>query len=442
MISRKTSFSLLLIAGVLLVGCTQSSSTGSSPSPGSPATPAKQPVQTPSSIANNNTLPRPSSAPGVTPAPSIAPVIPVVSVPPGATMDFNAVVFINMENKRHASDANNWAILENNGKTVAYGLMTASSATNASPLQSGGAYSAANLKIDMKYMDPSLPPQGTGQLSICEIQGPMSPSVTSANCVKSSTQGDSTRPTSWYRVNAPYSVSGSNLSINNRAYGNGDDVTGGLSLNHVMFSPAQGAQVATNDDASSPLVLDLDRDDKLSLTPVPKKGSAFPRFDLLALGYQTLTGWVKPNDGLLALDVNNDGKINDGTELFGEASYSVKPVGKFELSPFMDGFQALAQYDLNHDGVIDEKDAIFSKLLIWRDKNMNGISEKGELRTLKEEKIKAIYLAKTKLGTVGNWPKVNGNQIRLEGGFVWEDGTKGKIFDVWFAQDHQALSRK
>lgn len=63
----------------------------------------------------------------------------------------------------------------------------------------------------------------------------------------------------------------------------------------------------------SPLVLDLDGDG-IELTALNEKPT---RFDLDGDGFREATGWVKPDDGLLVLDRNNDGFINDISELFG-----------------------------------------------------------------------------------------------------------------------------
>ena len=76
----------------------------------------------------------------------------------------------------------------------------------------------------------------------------------------------------------------------------------------------------------------------------------------------------------MALDKNNDGKINDGTELFGTKSG--------------DGFKDLAEYDEDKNGWIDENDSIFSKLKVWtKDEDGND-----RLLNLKEADVGAIYL--------------------------------------------------
>ena len=55
------------------------------------------------------------------------------------------------------------------------------------------------------------------------------------------------------------------------------------------------------------------------------------------------SGWVAPDDGLLAFDRNGDGFVTDHTELFGDMQ--------------TDGFIALADLDSNNDGIISAANA-------------------------------------------------------------------------------------
>ena len=165
---------------------------------------------------------------------------------------------------------------------------------------------------------------------------------------------------------------------------------------------------------SSPLVLDLDGDG-IELTSVDGS-TAF--FDVGVDGFAEATGWVAADDGLLALDVDGDGRIDDGSELFGDQT------------GYAHGFLALAQHDDNGDGVIDAADAVFSELVVWQDANTDGISQAGEMRGLAELGIASISTGAT---TTSYW--VAGNEIRYESTFTWADGTTGVVGDAFFAGD-------
>ena len=158
----------------------------------------------------------------------------------------------------------------------------------------------------------------------------------------------------------------------------------------------------------SPLVLDLDGDG-IELTSV-ENGVLF---DLGSDGDLDLTAWVQGDDGLLARDVNQDGTINDQSELFGTLE--------------VDGFHVLAEHDTNNDGVINSDDDVFDELLVWQDTNQDGISQEGELKTLSDHGIASINLAATQTDY-----DLEGSWVAYESSFTYEDGTEGQIVDAWF----------
>lgn len=125
----------------------------------------------------------------------------------------------------------------------------------------------------------------------------------------------------------------------------------------------------------SPILLDLDGDGFL-LTGLAD-GVAF---DIDGDGVVNHVGWTRPAsmDAFLALDLDGDGNIGDGRELFG--NFSTTPDG---ASP-QTGFGVLQIYDQpqwggNAGGKIDRRDAIYGSLLAWVDSNHNGVSEPEEL---------------------------------------------------------------
>ena len=98
------------------------------------------------------------------------------------------------------------------------------------------------------------------------------------------------------------------------------------------------------------------------------------QFDLDEDGKEDSISLLGKGSGFLALDKNEDGEINDGSELFGTKSG--------------DGFADLAQYDDDRNGWIDENDDVFDKLKIWF-KNEDG---EDQLLDLKSADVGAIYL--------------------------------------------------
>lgn len=159
-----------------------------------------------------------------------------------------------------------------------------------------------------------------------------------------------------------------------------------------------------------PLIINLD--DK----PTKMSDQLF-YFDLDGDGEKEEISQLSKGSGLLALDKNEDGIINDGLELFGPATG--------------DGFKELMEYDKDGNGWIDENDPIFEKLRVW---SMNESGEM-ELYTLKESDVGAIYLGRvaTEFMDTDDADKARAI-IRESGIYLHEsDGHAGSVQHIDFA---------
>jgi hypothetical protein len=177
-------------------------------------------------------------------------------------------------------------------------------------------------------------------------------------------------------------------------------------------------------DTSTPIILDLNGDGVKTLSI-----SSGVKFDLFADGRSVNTGWVSSGDGLLVLDRNHDGMINDGAELFGSST----KLANGEKAP--DGYAALRQLDSNHDDVISRDDGAFRDLRVWVDNNSDGVSQAGETKTLESLGIVKIDLDAT-IGTT----KDNGNILGLVSSYETTDGATHAAADVWFAADKNRVN--
>jgi hypothetical protein len=179
-----------------------------------------------------------------------------------------------------------------------------------------------------------------------------------------------------------------------------------------------------------PVILDLDENG------FHLSGPGDPvSFDINADGIPNSIAWTLrgENDAFLCLDRNHNGKIDDGSELFGYAT----PLRSG--APAQIGYRALAEFDDpvsggNGNGKIDAADSIFHGLCVWIDRNHDGVSQPEELYALDQVGIVALGYNYKSLRLVDSY----GNVFRYVSQ-VETRGPAGRVtswptFDIVFAE--------
>ena len=136
-------------------------------------------------------------------------------------------------------------------------------------------------------------------------------------------------------------------------------------------------------------------------------------FDLNADGNTEQISSLAPGSGFLAFDRNQDGKINNGLELFGPASG--------------DGFGELAQLDNDGNGWLDENDPLYAELVVW----MRDEAGNDSLSSLAQKNVGAILLSPVETAFA---LKDSGNalqgQLRETSVFLGETGGAGTVQEI------------
>jgi len=162
--------------------------------------------------------------------------------------------------------------------------------------------------------------------------------------------------------------------------------------------------VGIEQQESDPLVIDVNGDG--FTTSGIEQGAIF---DINADGSLDKVSMVTSDDALLALDINGNGIIDDGSELFGDQR------------GYENGFTYLASFDDNQDGSIDAKDQIFNSLLM-----MKLIDNEQFISKLSDTSIQSIDLG---YGEISN-NTASGDRIVQISDYKSSDGQTGRIADL------------
>ncbi len=152
-------------------------------------------------------------------------------------------------------------------------------------------------------------------------------------------------------------------------------------------------------------------------------------FDVTGDGWKRRTSWIGKDDGILAVDIDGDGKID-------------KP-GEIAFAPNASGAQTdlegLAAFDTHRDGQFDANDRDWSRFGIWQDSNQNGVTDPGEFRKLDQLGVQAVQL-----GSDGRFQVINGQTVHGIGQLQLKDGRTLAMADVTlaFSQERQLANGK
>lgn len=135
-------------------------------------------------------------------------------------------------------------------------------------------------------------------------------------------------------------------------------------------------------------------------------------FDLDSDGKTENVSFVADGSGFLAVDRNGDGKVNDGSELFGPRTG--------------DGFAELSSYDADGNGWIDEQDPIFTQLRVWTRDGLSTLSENG-IAAIATGSVETPFAIKDDANAL----QAN---IRATGIYLSESGAAGTIQQVDLAE--------
>ncbi|WP_319004535.1 S8 family serine peptidase [Methylobacillus caricis] len=172
----------------------------------------------------------------------------------------------------------------------------------------------------------------------------------------------------------------------------------------------QTANDPSKTEYSDPLVLDAGNDGILL-------NAGGVDFDYDADGIAEPIAWTAPTDPLLVIDLNRDGRINNGSELVALTDDG-SPLNLLSLDTAAQGG--------NGDGRLDSEDAAYWQLKLWTDRNQDGYASPGELQSLNDLGITSIDLdpAHIQTATIAGKPGVQGVTA------TYTDGSQRVLWDV------------
>lgn len=181
-----------------------------------------------------------------------------------------------------------------------------------------------------------------------------------------------------------------------------------LSMSRSFYLESNVSVRAGNEAKTDPLVINFEGN-AAELT------TTHFEFDIDANGSLDQIAMLKSGSGMLALDKNQDGVINDGSELFGPRTGN--------------GFEELAAYDEDNNQFIDEADSIYKQLRIW----LRHSDGSQQLMALGEKNVGAIYLGHlTTPFQLKGENNASLGEVASSGIYLTEHGSVGTIQQINF----------
>lgn len=150
-----------------------------------------------------------------------------------------------------------------------------------------------------------------------------------------------------------------------------------------------------------------------------------------APGRPVHSDWPTARTPWLVRDLDGNGRIDDGRELFGSETRLAN--GRRARN----GFEALAALDTNHSGTVDEGDEAFVELQLWRDLDGDRRVGPEELSSLAKNGVISLD---THFDVTPRCDR-RGNCERERSTFTLRDGRLGAVVDVHLPVRRPALAR-
>lgn len=199
------------------------------------------------------------------------------------------------------------------------------------------------------------------------------------------------------------------------------DVGGGLSAGEYAAQAQAQADWEWNFDnwwndwfGDNPVILDLDGNG-VKITPY---ASSNVFYDTAGDGYQHRTAWAAAGDAVLAVDANNDGKIDQTNEI---VFTQWDPTATSDMQALLDVF------DTNHNGQLDSGDAKFAQFRLVVT-NANGTQT---VETLDQAGVASIDLHENNYSQTFS----DGSTIDGEATFTRTNGSTGTAASVTLVSD-------